>query len=65
MQIVLKINGMSCQHCIKAVEKVIESFKPKSYNVNLGEAKIEFDENELQIEQIKKEIEEAGYKINE
>lgn len=60
-----KIDGMSCQHCVKAVEKELEKLPLLNKNVEIGNAKIEFDDSKVSDEAIKKAIEEAGYKVVE
>jgi copper chaperone CopZ len=58
-----KIEGMSCHHCVMAVQKSLSKLKLKNYDVQIGSAKIEFDENETKEEIIIKAIDEAGYKV--
>jgi len=61
MKTVLKIDGMSCQHCVMAVKKEIQKLDVKNLDVKIGEATVEFDESKVNEENIKKAIEEAGY----
>ena len=63
MQKEFKIEGMSCQHCVIAVQKNLSSLNLKKYNVSIGTAKIEFDEHIIKEETIVKAIEDAGYKV--
>ena len=63
MHITLKIDGMSCNHCVMAVEKNLSQIKLIKFKVTIGSAKVEFDENEIAEEVIIKAIEEAGYKV--
>ena len=58
-----KIVGMSCNHCVMAVEKGLSHLKIKKYEVKIGSASIDFDENELKEEEIIKAIGDAGYKV--
>lgn len=58
-----EISGMSCGHCVKAVEKELSTLKTASYEVEIGKAKVNFDENEVSESQIKETIEEAGYSV--
>lgn len=60
----IKIEGMSCQHCVMAVKKalggvpaVIES------NVEIGSAFIKYDESKAKESDIQAAIEKAGYKV--
>ena len=58
-----KIEGMSCNHCVMAVQKNLSKIKLIKFEVTIGSAKVEFDENEIAEEAIIKAIEEAGYKV--
>jgi copper chaperone len=60
----IKIEGMSCQHCVMAVKKalggvpaVIES------EVSIGQATVRFDESRVTLTEIETKIEKAGYKV--
>lgn len=59
----LKIDGMSCMHCVKAVEIEFEELNLDSYEVEIGSANVHFDENKVNYEDIVKAVEEAGYKV--
>ena len=63
MQKEFKIEGMSCQHCVMAIQKGLSKLNLKKYEVNIGSAKVEFDENQIKDEMIIKAIEDAGYKV--
>ncbi len=61
---IVKIEGMSCQHCVMAVKKalggvpgVVES------DVQIGNATVEYDEAKTQQRDIEAAIEKAGYKV--
>jgi len=56
-----KIEGMSCGHCVMAVEKELNKLKIKSMKVEIGSAKIEFDPDKVSEEDIKNAITESGY----
>ena len=58
-----KIEGMSCNHCVMAVQKNLSKIKLIKFEVTIGSAKVEFDENESYEEAIIKAIEEAGFKV--
>lgn len=57
------INGMSCQHCVDAVEKELDKLKLKSHSVEIGFAEIEYEETIVEESEIVSAIEEAGYEI--
>jgi copper chaperone len=60
----LKIEGMSCQHCVMRVKKAIDALNGVSKSdVQVGSAMIEFDESKLKKEDITAAVEKAGYKI--
>ena len=59
-----KIEGMSCGHCVMAVKKELAKIEYlKIDNVEIGSAKVEFDENQTDNQKIIDAIEEAGYKV--
>ena len=60
-----KIEGMSCGHCVMAVEKELNKLDIKNKKVEIGSAKIEFDPDTVSEEDIKNSIKESGYIVNE
>jgi len=61
---VLKVNGMSCNHCKKSIENALKEIGV-SGTVNL-EAKnvvVEYDKQKVSLERIISEIEDQGYEI--
>lgn len=58
MNVELKIEGLSCSHCVKAVENILNELDGiNKVSVNLPDtATIEFDEKTINIEKIKKSI---------
>lgn len=58
-----KIDGMSCQHCVKAVEKELDKLKLNSHHVEIGLARVEFEETVVGEDAIINAIEEAGYDV--
>ena len=60
----LKIEGMSCNHCVMAVQKELSKLKNvKVQEVQIGSAKVEYDENTVNENALKSAVEEAGYKV--
>lgn len=57
-----KIEGMSCQHCVMTVKKELSKLNLVVKDVQIGSADVEYDEKKISRENIKKAIEEAGYK---
>jgi len=64
MILTLKIEGMSCQHCIKTLEKEFEKFGFKDFSIEIGMVKFEIDDiKKINTELISKIIENAGFKL--
>lgn len=63
MQKEFNIEGMSCQHCVMAVQKNLSRLNLKKYDVSIGTANVEFNEHITKEEIIIKAIEDAGYKV--
>lgn len=62
----LKINGMSCQHCVKTVtDALTEVIGVQRAKVNLrkGEAVVRFDETRTATTVLKSAITEAGFEV--
>ncbi len=57
------IQGMSCQHCVKAVEIELDELNLESYKVEVGSANINYDEKKVNEEEIVNSIIEAGFKV--
>lgn len=63
MTTTIKIDGMSCQHCVMAVKKEIQKLEINNLEVKIGEASIEFDENKTSVQNIVDAVTEAGYEV--
>lgn len=63
-EINIKIDGMSCQHCVMRVKKAIDAVAGvlKS-DIAIGSATIQFDESKTKEEDIVTVIEKAGHKV--
>ena len=64
--VTLKVEGMSCNHCVKAVEgSVGELAGVSDVKVNLKEGLVDvsFNANEVALETIKETIYEQGYDV--
>ncbi|MFA7420797.1 MAG: cation transporter [Melioribacteraceae bacterium] len=59
----IKINGMSCNHCVMAVKKELSKLNIDSAEVTIGNAKILFDETKATESQIEEAIKEAGFEV--
>ena len=63
-EITINIQGMSCQHCVMRVKKAIEGLAGISgLSVEVGSAKVTFDEAKIQQSVIENAVVKAGYKI--
>jgi copper chaperone CopZ len=58
-----KIEGMSCNHCVMAVQKTLSKMNLINFEVIIGSVKVEFDENIITEREIIKAIEETGYEV--
>ena len=64
----LKIGGMSCAACSKAVERItkkLDGVLNSSVNIATEKASIEYNPSQIKVSQIKATIEKAGYKVIE
>ena len=61
---VLKISGMHCEHCVKAVTEAINKIDGAAAKVNLAEneAVVTYD-RELDDELLRKTVKDAGYRV--
>jgi len=62
--ITLKVEGMSCQHCVNSVEQAVKELGATG-RVNLAgkEVTVEYDESKLSVAAIKEAIEDQGYDV--
>ncbi|ARD47528.1 copper chaperone CopZ [Sporosarcina sp. P33] len=66
MRDTLKVQGMSCNHCVNSIETSVGNLTGvSSVKVDLGsnEVSVEFDSQKTTLDQIKETIEEQGYDI--
>jgi len=60
----LKIEGMTCQHCVMHVKKAVEQLPGVSRSeVAIGTARITYDESQVKEQDLEQAVEKAGYKI--
>jgi copper chaperone len=63
-QISLKIEGMSCQHCVMNVQKVLDHIESvRSAAVSIGSVTVDVDDPTTNKDIIVKAIQDAGYKV--
>jgi copper chaperone len=62
-ELTLKIDGMSCQHCVMRVKKAVDSVEGvTSSDVAIGSAKILYDDTKTNKDKIADVVRSAGYK---
>ncbi len=60
----IKIDGMSCQHCVMRVKKAVDAVEGvQSSEVEIGSARVKFDESKTTEDAIRSAITDSGYKI--
>jgi copper chaperone CopZ len=60
----LRIQGMSCNHCVMHVRKKLQSIDGVDVKeVLIGSATIDYDDTKVSPEQLKAAVEQAGYAI--
>lgn len=65
-KVTLKVNGMSCGHCVNAVEGSVGKLDGvKSVRVHLkeGNVDVEFNPSEVSLTTIKETIDDQGYDV--
>ena len=60
----LKIEGMSCGHCVMAVKKELGKLTGVEIDeVQIGSARVRLDEKTVAVEQLNHAVEKAGYRV--
>lgn len=65
-QVTLNVSGMSCGHCVNAVEGSVgklQGVKKVSVMLDKGQVDVEFDENVVSLSTIKETIDDQGYDV--
>jgi copper chaperone len=60
----LKIEGMTCGHCVNAVEKALRNqtgVRNATVHLESGAAEVEYDPNQVAPEQLVAAVQEEGY----
>jgi copper chaperone len=65
MATILKVKGMSCQHCVMSVTKALNQLEGiKNVQVDLAKGEVQFDNTkEVASSRIAKAIQDAGYEL--
>ncbi|MED1470419.1 copper chaperone CopZ [Bacillus salipaludis] len=64
--ITLNVKGMSCGHCVKAVEGSVgelQGVKKVQVHLDKGTVDIEFDQNVVTVSKLKETIDDQGYDV--
>ncbi len=59
----IKISGMNCNHCVMAVKKELSKLPLESSEVQIGSAKVTYDNSKVSESQLEDAIVEAGFKV--
>jgi copper chaperone len=63
---IFKVDGMSCMGCVNAVKNAIHSVSGiirDEVSLDEGKAVVEFDDNQISVEEIEKALKETPYTI--
>ena len=65
MAAIIKVKGMSCQHCVMSVTKALTQLEGiKNVQVDLAKGEVRFDNTgEVPSNRIEKAITDAGYEV--
>lgn len=62
----LTINGMTCGHCVMSVRKELSKINGLTVqDVQIGTARVQYDETQVKEIDLAKAVDEAGYKLTE
>ena len=63
-RITVKIDGMTCGHCVGSVTKALESLHGVNVErVGIGEASVAYDPAATSADQIRQAVEDEGYSV--
>lgn len=65
-QVTLNVSGMSCGHCVKAVEGSVgglQGVKKVDVKLDKGQVDVEFDPSMVTLSTIKETIDDQGYDV--
>lgn len=64
----LKVEGMTCQHCVRSVTQALESREGVSraaVDLDAGRARVDYDENRVTPRELANAVAEEGYEAEE
>lgn len=59
----IRIEGMSCKHCVMAVKKALAELGVAQADVEIGTASVKYDEKKITLSDMEEAIKKAGYKV--
>ncbi len=59
----ITINGMSCMHCVKAVEVELSELQVNILGVKVGSAEVRYDPSKVKRSDLEDAIKNAGYEV--
>ena len=62
---VLKVEGMTCENCVRHVKEAVEEAGGTNVVVSLDEGTATFDLGDADVEAVTESIEDAGYEVVE
>lgn len=65
-KVTLNVQGMSCDHCVKAVEGsvgALNGINAVKVNLKAATVNVEFDPEKVSLDQIKETIDDQGYDV--
>ncbi len=63
-QAILQVDGMSCQHCVRAIEGALSGAMVKGQvNLEEGQVSVEYDPETVSLPTIEALIEDQGYAV--
>ena len=66
MRKVLKVEGMTCQHCVQTVSETVGKMtgvQKVDVKLDQKEVTIEFDESQTKLDEVSTQIVEAGFEV--
>lgn len=64
--VTLRVKGMSCNHCVKAVEGsvgALDGVQEVKVDLQAGTVDVAFDASKVTLDQIKETIDDQGYEV--
>lgn len=65
-QVTIQVDGMSCSHCVNAVEgalKKLPGVNAASVSLDNDNVAVEYEEGQVSLEKMKEAIEDQGYDV--